>query len=199
MAVSSSTFNLRYPILGDTPNVPRDIEYLAKDTDRELAKIKASIASGGFVNKSINGYSQYWVQYRDGSGKVAYQLFARRAGQVVSVQGLVMRAVSDYTPPANPMIPILQLPADWTAESSQTGVTLGYFSAKYQPVRWVVNAGQSVMNIIPMTTFGTSPLNFLKRGDWVSCNFVYNCKAVTTLELEDNFSPEVAEPLPDPV
>lgn len=40
----TTSTGLRYPLLSDTPNVPRDIQYLAEDLDSNVGAMRALLA-----------------------------------------------------------------------------------------------------------------------------------------------------------
>ncbi len=90
---TTSGDNLRYPLLSDTPNVPRDLQFLAEDVQAALntAPRRGSAVSASFTTDAavgIAGPTGGWVvPTADGSG-VGLTFIAPPSGRVsVTVEG----------------------------------------------------------------------------------------------------------------
>lgn len=92
---TTTNYALRYPVLTDTANGPRDLGYLAADIDAALLAVQNSLNTTAWTAPTL---TNSWANFGAGTVPAGYRL----AGDRVELRGVVMSgtaAVAMFTLP----------------------------------------------------------------------------------------------------
>jgi hypothetical protein len=120
-------YKLRYPTLAEAPNGPLAFANLAADTERSLSSVVTAAQAGLSASPIPRGGWRWEPTYGTG--------IAFRHGRMVTINGLLERATTTFTPNGQTQYDILNLP--WTASTSLTQTGILFTSSGV--ARWIVN------------------------------------------------------------